>query len=343
MIKTELNKIKANLTNDKQANINYLRTEMNVQKALGNNELVMAITQLMFDFLPDKVKESYDFKAHELLKSREDDYKVCCECIEKGLLKEAKDILDTLLITYEKVLNNAAKNYFDFDQMIEYAIYTKSIKNANDLKVKRCPEQVTYFYYQYANILEQENNLTRAIEKLIKALRYNPVSSYILEYLVLLMYKTNDLRLFDALKYSLKFAYTKEHFAFYYSLLGDYFKSIKLYNEAIICYASADYFDKEKNKQKIIDLIKEHQVEKNIELSSILALMNRYDLCFGPNIEVINSIDNFSRFLIERNDFDEVINLQHIKYELLEDQEILDYIDKVKSIKNKYIESRRND
>ena len=217
--------IRNKLTGNKEVDVAYLQTEMNIYRNMKNDEVIYAIANMLFEYLDPKTKEKLDLKTHAILDERREKYDQVLNYMEKGENNKAKEILLELVKTYENASYVTEQHFYDFDQMIEYFIFCESVKNARKLKVKRYPEPVTYYMYQLSSIYQKENNLQKAIEALETALSYNPRCQYVMESLAILYKETkNKTASLEMIKESLKYAYTKEQLAFNYKYMKNMHK-----------------------------------------------------------------------------------------------------------------------
>ena len=64
-----INNIKAKLTKDKSVDVPYLKTELEIYQSMKNEEVVYAISQLLFNYLDRETKSDLDKKTHEYIKT----------------------------------------------------------------------------------------------------------------------------------------------------------------------------------------------------------------------------------------------------------------------------------
>ena len=157
-----INDIKSRLTGEKETDIAYLQTEMQIYRSFQNEEVIYAIANMMFGYMDKSVKERLDLKTHAILDERRELYEQVVGLLNDGKLNEAKAILISLIDVYEKATYTSEMNYYDFDQMIEYFIFCETVEKGRRLKVKRYPEPVTYYTYQLASIYLEESDLENA-------------------------------------------------------------------------------------------------------------------------------------------------------------------------------------
>ncbi len=329
-----IDNIKSKLTKNKEVDLPYLRCEFKIYQTMQNDEVMYALLQLIFKYLSNDTKEELDTKTHEVLAKRSEMYSDAVSLINKGNLEEALTILLNLVSTYEKLDNAKVQNYFDFEQMIEYITYCKTVKNAKTLNVKRYPEPVTYYTYQIARIYLDLGNKDDAVKHLEKALRYNPRAYYIVEQLVLLYEELNQYdKVYNLIKEYLLYAYTKGQFAFFYEHLGNYFTVNNQYDIAVASYFASDYhYQKEVNKSKIFDIVNKHGYTKFDGLNTIKSLFDRENINFGPSKELIETVDEFISYSKHLKDIEGVKYLLTIMIELTDHEYYVDELKKLEKV-----------
>ncbi len=316
-----IDEIKANLTNEKDVDIAYLQTEMEIYKKMHNEEVIYAIADMLFHYLDPKVKEKLDLKTHQVLDERREEYEKVLNLLENDRYDEAKAILIKLSLTFKKASYVKEKNYYDFDQMIEYFLFCENVQNAKKLKIRRYPEPITYYLYQLASIYQKENNIYKAIDSLEEALTYNPRCQYVMQELMLLYEEVSkDEEAFELAKTSLKYAYAKEQLAQAYQFIAKYFFKKQCYDIAIVCYLTSDSYRKTpQNKEVVIQLVKEYSKVPLEQISDVNDIFAKYHLQQGIAENVIFTINDFIAYAKRLNDYETVLYLLNIASELTDD------------------------
>lgn len=330
-----LDEIKNHLSGDKEVDVPYLQTELKIYRQLKNDEVIYGICNLLFEYLDPKVKERLDLKTHEILDERRHKYETVLGLIEQGKQEKAKEILLELIDVFEKATYTKEKNYYDFDQMIEYFIFCETVENARNLKVKRYPEPVTYYMYQLSSLYLQENNLDKAIESLEKALVYNPRCQYVMQELVVLYQKIGKVeQAYQVLLDSLKYAYAKEQFAFCYQELGKYYEKKHHYDIAICCFITSNYYyNNKENNLHIERITKQTGIIRLDSPQDIIQTYEKYHIQHGVSNLVMNAINSFIVYTKKLGDFQTVEYLLHIAIELTNSQTYYDQLEELKRMK----------
>lgn len=313
-----LDEIKRHLCGDKEVDVPYLQTELNIYRQFKNDEVIYGICNLLFEYLDPKVKERLDLKTHEILDERRHKYETVLGLIEEGKHDEAKAILLDLIDVFEKATYTKEKNYYDFDQMIEYFIFCETVEHARNLKVKRYPEPVTYYMYQLSSLYLQEGNLDKAIESLEKALVYNPRCQYVMQELaVLYQKKGKEEEAHQLVLDSLKYAYAKDQFAFCYQELGKYYETKHHYDIAVCCFITSNYYlNDEKNAAYIEKIIQQTGIIRLDTPQDIVQIYEKYHIQHGVSQLVMHAIDAFIAYTKKLGDFQTTAYLLHIAIDL---------------------------
>lgn len=299
-----IDEIKSKLTHDKTIDVQYLNTELVVFRTLKNDEVVMALEQLLFTYLSKEEKAEYDLKTHEILSVRFDLYQEAQDALSQNNPQKAKEILTDLVKTYEKIENVKTFNYYDFEQMIEYIIFSSSVENARKLNVKRYPEPITYYTYQLACICNDLNNQDEAIIYLNKALKFNPCSMYVIEELIRLYEKTKAFnKMYETIKYALSISYTKLQFQELFNDLKRYYSYISNKPLEHLCETISDIY-KNNEDLKLIDSL------NNIKLLEVNTTMSE---------KVTKAVCDFINYLSTINDVDGIKYLLTIMFEFTDD------------------------
>lgn len=297
-----IDNIKQHLTNEPDSNIAYLQTELEIYRQMNNEEVVYAIANMLFQYLPNEVKEKLDLKTHEILNDRRLEYETVVNLINNNELEKAKDILIKQTNIYLQATYTKEQNFYDFDQMIEYYLFCENLKNAKKLHVRRYPEPLTYYQYQLSSIYQKENNLKKAKEALYQGLEFNPCCQYIIQELMYITQKENSLDELETLSLkSLKYAYTKEQLSYAYQMLAK-------------CYEN-----KNAELSKTLLLLSE---KKNIQNAN-LQQMKIANIQIGISNLVTSAISEFLKYTVQIHDLESVDYLLTIAKELYQEDDFL--------------------
>ncbi len=327
-----IDNIKSHLSNDKDVDVIYLQTELEIYRSMKNEEVVYAIANMLFQYMSPEVKEKLDLRTHEVLNERRLEYETVIDLISNNEFDKAKEILIRLVSIYQKATYTKEQNFYDFDQMIEYYIFCETVKNAKHLHVRRYPEPLTYYMYQLATIYEKENNIDEAISSLYQALEFNPRCQYIFGELMYLydIKKDYDKLLEISLK-SLKYAYSKDQIAYAYMMIAKYYKNkdLDLYY-ALNCVSNS--FKENKTLEQgtytlneSIDKLKENNIQYNIS-----------DV-------VKNAIDEFVKYTKKINDVESVMYLLYIASDIIENEEYTNLSKEIEKITLEKLMEKNNE
>lgn len=313
-----IDSIKSHLTGEKEVDVPYLQTELAIYKNIKNEEVIYAIANMLFGYMSKETKEKLDLKTHEALDKRREEYEKVVWLLNEKKYEEAKTILKKLSSLYLKATYAKEQNYYDFEEAAEYFIFCGSVENGRKLKVKRYPEPVTYYHYQLASIYQLEENYEEAINELNICLTYNPICQYALLGLVdlygrLKMYE----EAFETIQIALKYAYSKEQFAYLYKCLGCYYEIKENIDIATVCYLTSNFYKyDEENEKTVIELAKFYG---KIDLNSnedVKHIFDKYNIQHGVSKEVLFALDDFIKYTKKINDIGTCKYLLNIMIEL---------------------------
>ena len=330
-----IDNIRSKLTNEKEVDLEYLRCEFKVYQTMQNDEVMYAILQLIFKYLSNDTKEELDTKTHEVLHERSKMYGEAVSLLNSNKLEESLDIMLKLASTYEKLDNAKVQNYFDFEQLIDYITYCETVDKAKKLNVKRYPEPITNYTYKIASIYIKLGNYDNALKHLKQALRYNPKAVYIKVELINLYEMLGEYdEAYKLIIDVLEFAYAKDQFAYLYEHLGLYFERIQKYDIAVAAYFASDYYYNEHvNKTRIENIVSKVGIIEFKDTNDILNLFIRENINYGPSAKLINTINEFIKYMKHLKDIDGVKYLLTIMVELTEDDYYINQLKQIEKVK----------
>lgn len=322
-----IDSIKSKLSNDKEVDVIYLQTELEIYRNMKNDEVVYAIANMLFQYMSPEVKEKLDLRTHEVLNERRLEYETVVDLIDNKEYDKAKEILIRHIDIYKKATYTKEQNFYDFDQMIEYYIFCETVKNAKKLHVRRYPEPIAYYMYQLANIYQKEKDYQNAIKALYEGLEFNPRCQYIMQELIYIYNLLEDYdNMYKVIIDSLKYAYSIDQLAYCYKMLAIYYNHLgntKLYN-ALNCVS---------NSYKQDELL-ECGTYSQEEAKEILLQNN---IQYHISDIVIVAIDEFIAYTKKLNDVESVMYLLYIASEIIESDEYTNIrIEIEKIIEEKY-------
>ena len=86
---------------EKDIDIAYLQTELEIYKKMNNEEVIYAIANMLFQYLDPKIKEQLDLKTHAILDERRQEYEKVVKLLADEKFQEAKEILLKLSKTFK--------------------------------------------------------------------------------------------------------------------------------------------------------------------------------------------------------------------------------------------------
>lgn len=330
-----IKEIKSNLGTNNDLNKQYLISQ--IEKYQNNEygeEIIKEISRMLWDCLSDDEKEEYARISNEenpLLEM----LNAVFHNIEEGEMKQALIIVDDYVKTMPLMFqDNEVNEYHSFTNPLEEKIFNEYI--GAEKEVRYIPDNQPYLdlYYVYGYLLLEDKQYSEAEKNLKKALKINPVSSRVLLELTEI-YKINTPNFNKFYLYTeeaLKYAYYPQdlgrcyrNLGYYYIEENDYktatalFKYSMEYDLSPVAYSELHYME---NKGEKIELSASEceriLIEKNIQL--------------GPNLFIMDSIDEFINQYESNNEYAQAIYFYEILYDLTLDTNI---ISKIKDLKEK--------
>ena len=262
-----------------------------------------------------------DKEVLELLCKRKEKYNLSLELIESNRLEEANEILLELFDMFEKISNLNLIKVYDFTEKIECFLYCENPQKLTI--IQKAPEPVVKYAYQLASIYLEQNNISKAIEYLEKALVFNPVCQYILQELIERYFSIGDYeKAYNYLCVSLENSYTKSQLAFCYKKLGKYFSLKERYDLAIANYSISELYESDiDNKIQIKKITDKVGFIKFNSANELLELFEKEKLNYGPSKKVMETITSFSTYFKHTNDKENAMYLIDIIVKLTNNEE----------------------
>ena len=246
MYKDIIEQIKTGLTGDPETDIKYLQKKITEYEDHEDRDRIAgACGQLIYDLLPDSVKEEFS-SLNEALRLGIDEYSTeAAKLLREGKEAEAFGKLEDgiALLEGSDVYNEKdGVPYYDFRRPMEEAIFKD--RYGFEKKIKLVPEPVVGLYRMYAGILYDRKEHVKAMEYLDKAFKWNPYHQCTtIEYADNLreMGRLEDFR--EKLYETFTFAYEPEALAKCYRRLAWYFSEKKEWEPAAVCILLAERFE----------------------------------------------------------------------------------------------------
>lgn len=335
MVNNIIEEIKKGLTGDVSKDIQYLQVQGEKYKNSPNStEILKVISDMSFELLPEENKKQLKDMmfigdkrldqvfndTNELVKKKDIDGAI-------ALLKKIEEKADKYFSSTEESTKLSLRNRLD-----EY-IYTHIYKP--EKKYERTPFDFCQFFSAYGYLLIEKRKTQEAVEKLEKAIKYNPVNVEprfeLAEAYKLLLEPEKQL---ECIREALKISTTPYHIARSYANLGYYCIEIKDYDSAIcfyfesLIYAKNDAINGE--LQHISALIGKKIAPPTRE--EVLAAFAKYDIKNGPDQDIVNIAYSLGTYCMENNapPRESLFYIQ-IAYNLTHSDKLQEIIDRLKA------------
>lgn len=216
-----LNTIKSNLTGDTEADKLFLADQVKLYADHENAaEIIEEISKMIWDMMSDDEKEaimkvSMNDTINDFIESVK-------PLVMEGKIDEAVERLTEFIDGYQFDFEDSDEEEFRiFNNPLEHIIYIET--HRSDRKVRLIPFNENYYrlYNLYGHLLWDSGRLDESKEAFMKALKYNPVDSDSLNYLML-YYDTNrnNEEVEKIARDILKYSYDAKLIAHAYRFLG---------------------------------------------------------------------------------------------------------------------------
>lgn len=329
-----INEIFKGLTGDNQADIKYLKEQMDKHKDDENStEIIRALGRKIFELLPDEAKAElnqiignevdtinsaveeakFQLNQHDPIKAEE-------------LLKSA---IDSIPLEFKE---DEECGYFCFEDALETAIFIISEKYEKN--VRKATYDFAHIYFMYAYSLIENHKIDEAENALKTALKWNPVSTTVMGELseVYKMKKDYKNYLYWS-KRIIQYASSSKELARGYRNIAYYYCDIEEYEKSAAIYYFSRYFEENKQVTSELFYIAERlgKLPEAPEAEYIEKLFNQEDIQYGASDFVIGAAYQIAQACLENNDTQQAIYYLFVVYDLTHDDKIRDLIEKLKS------------
>jgi len=299
-----------------------------------SNEILRAISRLMYDILPDDEKEKINQIPNNQnlgirTMNREINFQIKMRNFDKALVlieSVIKNMEDTGLY-----INDDKNNYYYFNNLLERLLYMETFKPEKE--IRQIPENYSEVYFSYGNILFEVKRYDEAKIVLEKAISYNPVNTvYLFE--IGEIYKINkDWEIFLKINRDcLKYAYSNKSIARCYRNFGYYYFEMEKYEIAMALYYLSINFDHEDKiaYSEIMYISEKTGLEiKAPDPQSVINILEDNDIKFGADNLILSIAYSIGREAQKTNQNEIAKFYFNIVYELTKDDEIKKIIDKL--------------
>lgn len=339
-LKKIIDEIKANLTDDKNKNHQYLleQTEKYTNHFFSR-EIHKEIGRLLFDCLSDEKKAELGNLVNKDLESIKNLLEEAEEHIKnKDFIKAKKMLKDYIEGSVTAHREDELTIYYSFRNVIEFYCFIEKIKSDKRVIWSSFNFSAAYKLLGYIAIEEKEFN--KAIEYLDKAQHYNPVDPTIY------FEKSESYKIqkdFESMLEETNKAYEviiyPNELSRYYRQLGYYYIEQKQYKLAYSLYQLSLTFDKNNMAYHQLAYIKQQLDDKSytVKLEESWELFKKENISIGAKQENISKLIQFT--------LDEEVNekepkmveeAKNILFTIILNREDLSELKKIYTIKNKY-------
>lgn len=333
MVNKIIEEIKKGLTGEPIHDIQYLQARgVEYKDHPKAEEILKILSDMSFDLLPeenkkllteqmfigDKRVDQVFHETNELVKKKDLDGAI-------ALLAKIEEKADTYFVSTEE------SKKFSFRNRLEEYIYTNLYDP--ECKYERTPFDFCQYLSAYGYLLIEKRKSQEAVEKLEKAIKYNPVNvepRFELAEAYKLLLEPD--KLIDCVRETLKISTTPYHIARCYTNLGysciekkDYDSAVCFYYESLV-YAKNNAVAGE--LQHIRSITGKTIVPPTRE--EVLKAFEKYNIPNGPDREIINIAYSLGCYCMEHDaDPQETLFYMQIVYNLTGDKKVAETIEKL--------------
>lgn len=327
-----IKEIKSNLGTNKDLNRQYLSSQIEIYKDHPyNKEIIREISRMMWDCLSEDEKQEFI----EVSKNENPIMDILNDIyfdIENGNYETPLHELDKFMETFPGMFeDDKVSEYHFFTNPLEELIFLKYIGLKKELRYIPDNKPLLDLYYVYGFLLLESKQYEKAEEYLKKAIKINPVSSRIIleltEIYKVHTYTFNEfiIRTSDALKY----AYYPQDIARCYRNLGYYYVEENDFRTALALYIYSMEFEASPLAYAEIKYIQSRS-KVELSLNECIEIIEGKNIQLGVNPFILECLDELI-FEYEKNNLpNQVRYFLELKFDITNDEKILDKINKIK-------------
>ena len=327
-----IKEIKSNLGTNKDLNRQYLSSQIEIYKDHPyNKEIIREISRMMWDCLSEDEKQEFievSNNENPIMDILNDIY----FDIENGNYETPLHELDKFMETFPGMFeDDKVSEYHFFTNPLEELIFLKYIGLKKELRYIPDNKPLLDLYYVYGFLLLESKQYEKAEEYLKKAIKINPVSARIIleltEIYKVHTYTFNEfiIRTSDALKY----AYYPQDIARCYRNLGYYYVEENDFRTALALYIYSMEFEASPLAYAEIKYIQSRS-KVELSLNECIEIIEGKNIQLGVNPFILECLDELI-FEYEKNNLpNQVRYFLELKFDITNDEKILDKINKIK-------------
>lgn len=292
--KNIMDNIFSGLTGDNKKDFEYLnkKTEEYKNHPLSQ-EIAREIGRKLYDLLPDESKEQFNNAYSKDIDNINNMLKKVQQLIhgEQKDFEKAKNLLLDFVNGSLAYDNDSTTEYYNFDDVIDFALYTRLNKPEKNIKWIDIPFTTAYFYLAY--IYNEEQNFDEALKMIDKAIRWAPMNLGPLFEKCATCIMKKDFKQLKSITDSLyDKIYKVSDLAHYYRNLGYYYVEMNNLNLAYALYSASIKFEKSNEAYGEMAYINQQLNREKYDMPAEegLNLLKENKIPFGPKQENLNRL-----------------------------------------------------
>lgn len=331
MVKDIIEEIKKGLTGDPEKDIRYLQEQgMKYRSAPEASEILKILSDMSFDLLPEDNKKQLKTMMFIGNKRLDQVYNDVNTCVKNKDIDGAISLLAEIEKRADQYFApDSTPNNFSFRNRLDEYIYANLYKPEN--KYIRTPFDFCQYFSAYGYLLVEKGKPQEAIEKLEKAIAYNPANVEP-RFELAEVYKLTKQpeKLLECTRETLKISTTPVHIARCYTNLGYYAIEIKDYDSAVAFYYESVVYQ---NNPAVSGELQHIRAVTGKDITpptreDILAAFEKYGVKNGPDQDVVNIAYSLGSYCIEHDaPPQESMFYMQVVYGLTRDEKVKEKID----------------
>lgn len=228
--------------------------------------------------------------------------------------------IDAALEKLENYIENNGGNFEDdeyhvFDNPMELELFNQYFSK----QIKPIPPEMPIkdIYYTYGFLLLEVNQLEKAQDALLKALKFNPVSPIIIFELMEVHKRLNDYDSFvKCLGDVFNFAYTPHDLARAYRYLGFFSIEIEKFDLAVSAYVYSLKFDNHESAYQELAFLKNSGHDIDIDFENVVKILQDNDIPLAANSFIVSKFRQWGDEFAEEESFEEALNMYGCAYSI---------------------------
>jgi tetratricopeptide (TPR) repeat protein len=312
------------LSGDNEKDVKFLEKEaLKYKNHEYAREILKAIYRLVFERLPDNVKDLFRREDSNFAQYRDIILNEAEAKMHEGKLNEAERLLKILLPYNETRYTDKVSDYFSFNNRLEWTYY--HVKFNPSKEIRQHPTASHKVYHLYGYIFFEKKDYIKALEMLSRGLQLNPLDTNLLFEKAEIFKIKKDWSTFKKLTDEcIEYAYTPSQLARAYRNYGYMLIEQKDYDGATACYLnSLNWEDSVSAKSELYHISKKTNkvIDEKYYQSNLLTILKDRQIPLA-NKELLSIIYSIAEKMFQDDNHSEALYYYKLLYNLVGDEDI---------------------